>query len=215
MSGAELSSLFSEINSCIDDCVSIYKASGEASCLPPSFGELGTHLLLIQDSLASAGKGLEAHSLSGPSNVALKYVLEKCSERATSLHDIFQAMIPPAEASRAMKDIVAMKTLSKAAQVGELIDGIMGDLRILTANETFKAAAKSQTEEQAKDIKKNDQEAQTNRGAGAESLHNKVNVSGSGAQYIYNGVGNQNVAMERATQVNGTFQGGTFNFTQA
>ncbi|PNP43129.1 hypothetical protein TGAMA5MH_05062 [Trichoderma gamsii] len=213
MLGPELSEVFFETITRIDACVSIYNAAEEASCVPPSFSEIAARLRLIQESLVSTSRIFEADYVSGSSHDTLKNVIEGCSARAISLHEIFQTIIPRTEASPTVKQITAMRTASKATGVGKLIDGIMEDLQMLTVNEASKAATQRQNEALTEDGKKREQRVQADHGGGIAGLREVG--SKSGAQYVYNGVGNQNVAMERATQVNGTFQGGTFNFSQA
>lgn len=213
MLGPELLEVFFETTTRIDACISIYNTAEKASCLPPSFSGIAARLQLIQESLVSTSKRFEADSVSDSSHDMLKNVIEGCSARAISLHEIFQTIIPRAEASPTVKQIIAMRTASKATEVGKLIDGIMEDLRMLTPNETSKAATQTQNKELVEDSKKKEQRVQANHDGGIVGLRDEG--SRSGAQYIYNGVGNQNVAMGRATQVNGTFQGGTFNFSQA
>ncbi|KAM0514562.1 hypothetical protein ACHAPE_006858 [Trichoderma viride] len=210
MLGPELSEVFFETITRIDACVSIYNAAEEASCVPPSFGEIAARLRPIQKSLVSTSKIFEADYVSGSSYDTLKDVIEGCSARAMSLHEIFQTIIPRTEASPTVKQITAMRTASKATEVGKLIDGIMEDLRTLTVNEASKAATQRQNEALTEDGKKREQRVQADHGGDLRDEGSR-----SGAQYVYYGVGNQNVAMERATQVNGTFQGGTFNFSHA
>jgi predicted transcriptional regulator len=209
----ELLEVFFETITRIDACISIYNTAEKASCLPPSFSEIAARLQPIQESLVLTSKSFEADSVSGSPHDTLKNVIEGCSARAVSLHEIFQTIIPRTEASPTVKQITAMRTASKATEVGKLIDGIMEDLRMLTLNETPKAATQMQNEELAEDNKKKEQQVQANHDDGIAGLRDER--SRSGAQYIHYGVGNQNVAMGRATQVNGTFQGGTFNFSQS
>ncbi|PTB64882.1 hypothetical protein BBK36DRAFT_1142809 [Trichoderma citrinoviride] len=211
MSGVELLGLITGIITLIDASVKIYKAAEDASGLPPSFRDIAARLPLIQESLMLAGEGLEADSLSGKPHAALKQVLESCKARAASLRDVFQSVIPPADASPAIRRLKALKMMAKASKVGGLVDGIAGDLQVLTANHAFKAATRTQIAALAADINKKEEvkPAQEGRG-GAPNMWDK----GSGLQYVHTGAGNQNIASDRATQVNGTFQGGTFNFSQ-
>jgi hypothetical protein len=203
MAGSELLEVFFGTISRIDACVSIYNAAAEASCVPPSFDKIAARLHLIQESLVSTSKIIEADSASGSDT--LKDVIERCSARSISLHEIFKTIIPRTEASPTMKQIIAMRTASKATEVGRLVDEITEDLRSLTTNETSKTVT-------TEDSKKKEEQVQGDNRSKSASLRD--DGLRSGAQYVYYGVGNQNIAMERATQINGTFQGGTFNFSR-
>jgi hypothetical protein len=86
-----------------------------------------------------------------------------------------------------------------------LVEGILEDLQVLTLNHVVKAA----TREQIKEL----------MGVGMDGTTGKepsmvLNNTGIGKQYVHTGKGDQNIASNMATQVNGNFHGGTFNFTQ-
>ncbi|KAK7422690.1 hypothetical protein QQX98_001478 [Neonectria punicea] len=206
MSGAEVIGLVSGIVAIIGASIKTYKAAEDASGLPQSFREVASRLPLIQDSLTLASTGMSKDSLPPEPYDALKGVLEACAEKATALHKVFQAVIPPAGASRAERYLKALKTIPKADEIGLLMEGIVADLQILTVNLAVKAATRVQIDQLMSEIK--------SRGEAEDKPPVTLNNMGPGKQFAHSGVGNQNVASGTATQINGTFSGGTFSFTQ-
>lgn len=209
MSGVEIIGLISGIITLIEASVTIYKALEGGRGLPPSFRDSATRLPLIQDSLNLVRQNLDADASSATSHAALKQVLEACAGRATALRDVFQTMIPPLGVSPVTRGLIIMKAVSKANYVDKLVGGIMEDLQVLTANHTVKAATRTQIEALMGKIKERE-ELVVQEGHG-EAV--SVRDAGLGKQYVYNGVGNQNIASGKATQINGTCVGGTFNFS--
>lgn len=209
MSGVEIIGLISSIITLIDASVTIYKTLEGGPGLPLSFRDSAARLPLIQDSLTLVRQNLDADASSAASHAALKQVLEACAGRATALHDVFQIMIPPVSVSPLTRGLIIMKAMSKANYVDKLVGGIMEDLQVLTANHAVKAATRTQIEALMAEIKQRE-EAVVQEGHG-EAV--SVRDAGLRRQYVYNGVGNQNIASDKATQINGTSVGGTFNFS--
>lgn len=212
MSGTEDLDLLSNVGAYINACVTISKAVENTDCLPHSIRDLLPRLILIQEGLASTSKNLDADSVSGVSRATRKELSEQCIVRARWLYEIFKDMVPPAEASKTKKFMKKMKTASKANQVDKLIGEMMKVLQIMPEIEAFKADKKANTEGPAEDKKKMEQQAQEDYKGGAEDSSKKI--SGPGEKYNYNGVGNQNIAMDKASQVTGSISGGTITFNQ-
>ncbi|KAM0464532.1 hypothetical protein ACHAPV_002361 [Trichoderma viride] len=212
MSGMEDLDLPSNAGAYINACVKISKAVEDTDCLPHSIRDLLPRLILVQEGLASTSRSLDADSVSGVSRATLKEVFEQCIVRAKWLYEIFMDMIPPAEASKTKKFMKKMRTASRATQVDKLIDEMMKVLQIVPENEAFKADKKANTERPAEDSKKMEQQVQEEYKGGAEDSSNKM--SGPAGKYNHNGVGNQNIAMNEANQLNGSIGGGTFNFSR-
>jgi hypothetical protein len=210
MSETEALDLPSNVGAYINACVRISKAAEDTDSLPHSMRDLLPRLILIQEGLALTSKSLDADSVSGLSRATLKDLFEQCLVRAKWLYEIFKDMVPPAEASKTKKFMKKMRTASKATQVDKLIDEMMKVLQIVPENEAIKADKKANTEGPAEDGTKMEQQVQEDYKGGAEDSSNKK--PGAVEQYNHNGVGNQNVATGKASQVNGTFSGGTFNF---
>ncbi|KAK2608603.1 hypothetical protein QQS21_002829 [Conoideocrella luteorostrata] len=209
MSGAEIIGLISGIITLIDASIKIYRASGDTSGLPPSFRDIAARLPVIQDSLVMANQGLDADASSDESHVALKQTLQACSVKATSLCDVFQAVIPAAGVSPTTRRLMMLKAMSKAKTVDQLVGGIMGDLQVLTANYAFRSATRTQIETLVAHM--NNRKEKIPRDAHREVVY--LRNKGLGTQYVNSGVGNQNIASDAATQINGAIDGGTFNFT--
>jgi hypothetical protein len=98
-----------------------------------------------------------------------------------------------------------VKSFPQVDKANVLVEGILGDLQVLTLNHVVKAASREQIKELMG--------MGTDRTVGKNSSM-VLNNTGIGRQYIHTGQGDQNVASNTATQVNGTFHSGTFNFTQ-
>jgi hypothetical protein len=208
MSGAEIIGLISGIITLIDASVTIYKALEGGPSLPLPLRDSIARLPLIQDSLILVKRNFNGDASSAASQAALKQVLEACAGRATELRDISQAMIPPTDASKLTRSLITVKAMSKASHIDKLAGGIMDDLHVLTANHAIKAATRTQVEALMAEIKQREGKIQ-------EGTREAVSVpqTGPGKQYVYNGVGNQNIASDNATQINGTCHGATFNFS--
>ncbi|KAI7759324.1 hypothetical protein ACKAV7_001773 [Fusarium commune] len=205
MSGAEVLGIISGAITVIEATITLYKTAKDSSGLPPSLQDAASRLPLIQDSLTIAAHGIQQDSQPSESYAALEAVLQACSEKAAQLHRIFEAMVPPTGATRTHRYLRAVKSFPQVDKANVLVEGILGDLQVLTLNHVVKTA----TREQIKEL----MSTRTRQTVGKESsvvLHN----TGIGKQYVQIGQGDQNVASNTATQVNGTFHGGTFNFTQ-
>ncbi|KAJ3540077.1 hypothetical protein NM208_g5218 [Fusarium decemcellulare] len=206
MSGAEVLGLISGIITVIEASIKLYNALEDSSGLPPSLRDVASRLPLIQDSLMIATHGIKQDCRQPESYASLEAVLQACSDRVTQLHQIFEAIIPPAGAKRTPRYLKALRSIPRVEKANRLMEGIVGDLQVLTLNHAVKAATREQIKNLAPDI-------QTRRAVEIESPVTLYNT-GQGRHFVHTGRGNQNVASNTATQINGTFSGGTFNFTQ-
>ncbi|KXG49760.1 uncharacterized protein PGRI_057280 [Penicillium griseofulvum] len=209
MSGIEIIGLISGVITLIDASVTIYKALESGPGLPSSFRDSAARLPLIQESLTLVRENLDADPSSAASQAALKQVLDASTGRATALHDAFQAIVQPPGVSQWTRGLIAMKAKSKASSVDKLISGIMEDLQVLTANHAVKAATRAQVEGLVAEIKQKKEPIRQEDHEEAVGFGR----AGSNKQYVYTGVGNQNIASDKATQINGTSFGGVFNFS--
>ncbi|KAM0195662.1 hypothetical protein ACHAPA_008107 [Fusarium lateritium] len=205
MSGAEALGLISGIITVIEASIKLYKIAKDSSGLPPVLRDAASRLPLIQDSLTIAAHGIQHDSQPPGSYAALEAMLQACSNRATQLYQIFNAIVPPPGATQTRRFLKAVRSFPQVEKANTLVEGILEDLKVLTFNHVVKAATREQIKERMA--------IETKQVVSKESAVT-LNNTGIGRQYVHMGQGNQNVADNTATQVNGTFNGGTFNFTQ-
>ncbi|SCO30799.1 uncharacterized protein FFMR_02000 [Fusarium fujikuroi] len=206
MSGAEVLGIISGVVTVIEATITLYKTAKDSSGLPPSLRDAASRLPLIQESLTIAAHGIQRDDQPPPeSYTALEVVLQACSDKAAQLHHIFESMVPPSGATRTHRYLRAVKSFPQVDKANVLVEGILGDLQVLTLNHVVKTAAREQ-------IKKlmTSRTRQTMREASSVVLNN----TGMGRQFVHTGQGDQTIASDTATQVNGTFHGGIFNFRQ-
>ncbi|UPK93046.1 hypothetical protein LCI18_003981 [Fusarium solani-melongenae] len=202
---AEVTGVISAIITIIEASIKIYRTASEASGLPQSFRDAASRLPLVQDTLKLAVDGLAEEALDAESQASLGAVLEKCTDRAAELLEIFQTVITPTGASRTEKYLRALKTIPQAEKVETLMEGIMADLQLVATNHAVKAATRKQMETLMNRIEIDDEPCPSPI---------ILNNSGSGRQFVHSGIGHQNIASGAATQINGSFNGGTFSFYQ-
>ncbi|VUC26960.1 unnamed protein product [Clonostachys rosea] len=207
MSGMEIIGVASGIITFLSACIELTRAAEDASGLPPAFRDAAARLPLISDSFALARQGLETDQAEGPNEslTSLKTLLQSAEAKALVLRDLFAAVVPAAEMSRPKRYLQALKTIPKADSVEKLVDGITRDLQALTANYVIKSAARAQIGHNLEQMTEN---------YSGEGLSVSLRNTGSGKQFVYSGIGNQNVATGKAVQVNGATHESTFNFVQ-
>ncbi|RGP72617.1 hypothetical protein FLONG3_6625 [Fusarium longipes] len=176
----------------------------DASGLPQSLRDTAARLPLIQSSLTIAAHGIKEDSDAPEAYAALEAVLQACSDRAFQLHHIFEAMIPSVGSTRTHRLLKAVRSFPQVDNANVLVEGILADLQVLTLNHVVRSA----TREQIKELMGTPTKHAVERDA-AVTLNN----NGIGRQYVHTGQGNQNIACHSATQINGNFNGGAFNFT--
>ncbi|EWG35961.1 hypothetical protein FVEG_00140 [Fusarium verticillioides 7600] len=208
MSGAEVLGIISGVITVVEATITLYKTAKDSSGLPPSLRDAASRLPLIQESLTVAAHGIQRDAQTPPeSYAALEAALQACSDKATQLHHIFESMVPRSGATRTHRYLRAVKSFPQIEKTNVLVEGILGDLQVLTLNHVIKTA----TREQIKEL----MGSRTRQLMGKESSRRVVlNNTGIGRQFVHTGQGDQNIASDTATQVNGNFHGGTFNFTQ-
>lgn len=202
---AEVAGVISAIITIIEASIKIYHTASDASGPPQSFRDAASRLPLIQDTLKLAVDGLAEEALDPESRASLATVLEKCTDRAAMLLDIFQAVVASAGTSKTEIYLKALKTIPKAERVETLMNGIMEDLQLLATNHAVKAATRKQIEALMDRMDVYDDTCPSPI---------TLNNSGSGGQYIHNGIGHQHIMSGTGTQINGSFNGGTFSFYQ-
>jgi len=204
MSGAEVIGLISGIIAILDVSLKLFEGLDDPSGLPQSFRDVAARLPLVQDTLETARAGLaeEEDAPSAGSRVALAKLLESCRDKAVALNKVLRAVMPAAGASHMERYLRALKTIPKADKVENLMEGILGDLLVLTGSNAVKAATRAQIERLVAAVGRGER---LNDGGGspAVALHN----AGSGSQYVYTGQGNQNVSNGKGIQINGVSTG--------
>jgi hypothetical protein len=209
MSGVEIIGLISGIITLIDAAIKIYKLADDTTGLPASFQDATSRLPAIHDTLELASQGVRTDAASSPSDDGLKILLQACARRAAALRDILQVTFPQTRMSKTGKYLSALKIIQNAKKLDELTLGIIHDLQVLTAHQIVQSTARAQMTESLINL--------ANRGRRQESLK-ACTVSlqnfGSGSQFSHTGVGNQNIVVTGATQINGNITGGTFNVFQ-
>ncbi|KAJ4009564.1 hypothetical protein NW752_009157 [Fusarium irregulare] len=197
MSGAEVLGIVSGAITLIEASIKLYKTAKDSSGLPTHLRDAATRLPLIQSSLQTAAERIKDEG----SHVALEAVLQACSERAAQLYQIFEAMVPRSGATRTQRYAKAVRSFPEVDKANALVEAILADLQVITLNHVVQSSTRTGTRDP------------TSIGMQRESVVTFNNV-GMGKQYVHTGQGDQNVASDTATQLNGSFNGGTFNFTQ-
>jgi hypothetical protein len=204
MSGIELIGIATTIVTFLSGCVEVIEAAEDASGLPPAFRDASARLPLIQESFSLARQGLDVNNTT-ESFIPLKRMLEAAEMKALTLHNLFKSIAPEVGSSRIRRYLQASKAIPKADEVEKLVEGIVRDLQVVTANYVIKGAVSAKITENLDQINGN-----------LYKTRSKIsfNNMGSGNQYIYNGVGDQCVANGTAFQINGVKNGSVFNFIQ-
>ncbi|KAI0166857.1 SesA protein [Hypoxylon sp. FL1284] len=146
MSGAEVVGLISGIISIVDAISKIHGAVRDASGLPASFRDALRKMPLVKDTLLAAKQGID-RGASQSSYVELERVLESCREKTSSLEKIFRHLAVKPGSSRTRRYAVGIRTLGKGQQVEELMERILSDLQLLTANYAIRSASQEQVQE--------------------------------------------------------------------
>lgn len=209
MSGAEVIGLISAIISIIDTSLKVVEALDDASgLLPQAFRNVAARLPLVQDTLRTARTGLAEEegkedeegedTLTVGPRVALVKILKSCRDKVSALNDLVQAVKPAAGASGMERTFKAFKTISSTDKAEKLMDGILGDLQVLTANHAIKAATRAEVQCLVTALRERD-------GSHYGSVYSAVamNNMGSGSQYSFTGRGNMNVVSGGGIQING------------
>lgn len=205
MSGSEIIGLVSSIIAIVDASIKIYEAVGDSSGLPSQFRDAAARLPAVQNTLENTRTALAEEEeneslLTSKSYEALSRVLESCFAKTTSLNKILQALKPNEATSPVRRCIKAFKALPNADRVECLMNGILRDVEVLAANHTVKSATRLQVRSLSDMMKKAEKRESMNGSRRATiSFYN----TGLGAQYVYDGQGNQNVLTGQGLQING------------
>ncbi|KAH7113408.1 WD domain-containing protein [Dactylonectria macrodidyma] len=130
---------------------STYKAIQHLRGLPNEFNEVNRNLPLAQDTLGLARDQLEGLALDESSKKALQPLVSGCEEKAKMLQDIFKKVekgVKNAEDGSVLNFYrTSLLRLGKAHRVETLMQGILGGLDALAANQLFRTATQSQMAE--------------------------------------------------------------------
>lgn len=134
MISVELRGLISSIITIINTSIQLYQAVDDVSGLPKSFRDVAGRLPAIQHTLEEALRRLAEGEEHACSNVGLYRMLESCHKKATALQTILQSVIPDANTSLIKRCAMAMRAISFANRVEDLMQSILHDLQVLTAD---------------------------------------------------------------------------------
>ncbi|RYP79291.1 hypothetical protein DL769_003040 [Monosporascus sp. CRB-8-3] len=137
MSGSEVIGLIASIITIVGATVKVYCAT-DASGLPEAFCEVAKRLPLVQETLQTAREYLNTAPPNEAFCNAIKPVLEGCEDKAKRLAVIFEKVVPQADASGMERYLLAARTLGKGDTVESLMNGILDDVQLLTANRVTK-----------------------------------------------------------------------------
>ncbi|RYP42862.1 hypothetical protein DL768_010175 [Monosporascus sp. mg162] len=141
MSGAEVIGLISGIIAIVNATIKVHDAAANASGLPEAFNDVATRLPLVRNTLQIICGHLNTTSPDEESCKVMKPVLERCEDRARRLEQIFEKVVPQADASRMERYWRTARTLGKGDTVESLMKGILDDVQLLTGNRVTKLAA--------------------------------------------------------------------------
>jgi hypothetical protein len=199
MSGAEVVGLISGIVSIVDAIVKIHGATKDASGLPSTFRDVIQKLPLLKDTLLAAQQGMD-DGASDDSYAELKRVLGSCKEKADLLEKTFRTVKIDRDSSRAERYISAFRTLGKGRHVEELMDRILADMQLLTANYAIKGATKAQVKDLVMEMRNYENESKSD-------YSSSISNYGTGSQNIHRGPGSQNINTGSGPQLCGSFTG--------
>jgi len=140
MSGAEAGVVLGLISSAIaivQATKQVYDAAHDIKGLPKAFHKVAKQLPLVKETLHLA----EA-SVDDTSCAAIKPVIESCGAKAGNLRDIFEKVFPDDNPKWEERYFKALHTLGKGSRVEDLMKDILNSLKLLSAHQTFKVAAK-------------------------------------------------------------------------
>ncbi|KAL7893159.1 hypothetical protein HDV63DRAFT_408552 [Trichoderma sp. SZMC 28014] len=144
MINVELKGLISVIIVIINSSIQLYQAVDNVSGLPPAFRDAADRLPAIQHTLQEALQRLNQGEEDACTNVGLYKMLESCHNKATALENILQSVIPDANASLIKRCAMAIKAVSLANKVEDLMRRISHDLQVLAADGAVHRNPKSQ-----------------------------------------------------------------------
>lgn len=206
MSGAEVIGLASGIIAIVDAIVKIHNAVRDASGVPSTFRNAASWMPLLKDTMLAVQSDLNGR-VDQTSVATLQSVLEGCNDKVQAVEKIFEAIKLAPDASGLKRYALAGRALGKSRRLDELTKGIHSDLQLLAVNYTINASARRRISREL-EAKAGPEVQQPSRS------HSAISNYGSGSQYVYTGVGNQNVNTGSGGQFIGNFTG-PFNFNRS
>jgi hypothetical protein len=203
MSGLEVVGGISVAISIIDVSIKIYNSARKGLKLSEAFEAVGRRLPIILDTLQTCKNHLEPIQGSMPADVceALEKILDASKEKARTLREIFEEVIPGENDGWEKRYLKVFKRLGKGHKVEELMVSVTQEVQLIVNHHAVKSAKPEQNTEleniikEMKSVKSSVAEEESsgmtfNSGGGAQT--NNVN-SGSGQQINNNAaVGTQN-----------------------
>lgn len=167
----------------------VCEAASDAKGLPRKFRVAAEQIPLVYSALSLAEKNIKAKKVTEEALQNVKAVLERCSESATSVKDIFDKIIPAKDASRAERYKKAVGLKMKSSKVKEYMEEICKNMEFLAQNQVFQDAEVStdikEAIEQLGNVPDEEEQPQyVNSGAGAMNIN-----TGGGPQKNYNNSG--------------------------
>lgn len=149
MINVEFKGLISGIIAIINASIQLCQAVDDVSGLPPSFRDVANRLPAIHHLLEVALRRLaeeedDVCKRLDERYVALYRMLDSCHNKATALQNILQSVIPDANNSLIKRCAMAMKAISLANRVQDLMQNIIHDLQVLAADGAVHRVPKSQ-----------------------------------------------------------------------
>jgi hypothetical protein len=188
MSGAEIIGLISGIIAIVDAVSKVYTDIRDAQGLPQDFREAARKLPLVRNVLQTTERRLRACKPDTDSLEATKPTVEDCKNKIERLESIFRKVIPQTEGKSSSRYVIAMRALGKGDQVGCLMKGILEDVQLLAGDHGIKAATETQVGEVIRAIEDLSTMPVSTPAETPIGVH-----YGSGDQYTYRGVGDQNI----------------------
>ena len=165
---------------------------------------VASRLPIVLDILNSTQQSIETRSINENSCKAIKSVAGGCKEKAKKLDEIFQQICPEDDALRLERYYKAVRTIGKGNKVENLMQGILGDVQLLTCEYGIKTADQTRIEQVSAAIR---EVADLPSSAPLQETGMTISQSGFGTQYNAQG---ECIAQGEARQYNSS--GGTMNF---
>ena len=199
MSGPELVGIISGTITIIDATIKVCRAASDSLGLPATFREIHSRLPLVQDTLQATLANLDASDPDTLSTAPLS-TLRSCQEKTERLAQLVDMAVAQKSDSRAKRCLKAVNAVVLKGQKAEgLMQGILADLSILSANNI----AKAPTVEQLSDMLG----SRSAKGAGYNEKHTFFENTGSGTVIVCSGKGDQMLNVGSGPQITGSFQG--------
>ncbi|KAE9377213.1 hypothetical protein N431DRAFT_436474 [Stipitochalara longipes BDJ] len=195
--------LVSAIISIIDAAKKVYDATQDANGLPEAFREVAQRLPLVENTLLTVKRDVDAGHWDGNRSAAVKKTLESCQTKSAKLEKIFKDVIPGDTASRFDRYVAAARKLGKGSRVETLMKGILDDLSLVAGkqvaglSEAIMAISKLKPSLTSEQLPEQDV-AYSHSGSGHINHveGNQYNNHGSGKQYNFETVTTLNLGKD-------------------